>query len=185
MNLRLRTAALSAIAIATAGLLNVTGAAPARAAEGQTCKDPVITGTIERTTVTGGLGIPVVVAEFNQTGRTDANCPAPLTNNRYKVTFTYDGKTVSSYQSEIEPVYRPTPLGLVRDGTQINFPTLRLPFSGYKNVTITVTSGSKSVFSSVWCRSDEETYDDTILAAEWGGYDTLTGVPRGRVIACP
>ncbi len=187
MNLRLRTAALSAVAIVTAGLLNVTGAAPAQAAEGQTCKDPVITGTLKRVVGESATPFKPVYAEFTQTGRIDVSCPVPLTQNRYKVTFTYDGRTVSSYQSEILPLYRITPLGLVRDGTKIVFPTLRLSFAGYKDVNLTVTSGSKSVFSTVWCRSDEQAYDRYIFAEEWGpdGYNTLTGVPRARVIACP
>ena len=73
----------------------------------------------------------------------------------------------------------------MRVGTRIVFPDLRLSLGGYKDVDLTVTSGSKSVFSNVWCRSDEETYDRHIFTQEWGGYDTLTGVPRGRISPVP
>ena len=190
MNTRLRAAVLSAIAVVTAGLLNVTGAAPAQAlgGQGETCLDPYIHGTIERVVKPNTFGFPTVYAEFNQTGHTEANCPTPLMQYRYKVTFAYDGKIVSSYHSEIQPVYRYTPYGAVREGTTIVFPTLRLPFDGYKNVIITVTSGSKSVLSSVWCRSNELSYDRTITAEEWGadGYSTrYLSVPNAKVNACP
>ena len=148
MNMRIRSVALSAIAIVTAGLLNITGAAPAQAAEGQTCKDPIITGTVKRVVGESATIFKPVYAEFSQTGYTDANCPTTFTDYRYKVTFTYDGRTVSSYQSAIEPVYTFTPRGAYRSGTKIVFPDLRLSWAGYKNATITVTSGSKSVFES-------------------------------------
>ena len=188
MNLRLRTAVMSAVAIVTAGLLNVTAASPARAAEGETCMDPIITGTIERVVTQNNYGLSTVWAEFNQTGHVDATCPTNFTDYRYKVTFTYDGRTVSSYHSDLVPVYDYRPgVGLVRTGTDITFPTLRLSWDGYRNVNLAVTSGSKSKFSSTWCRSNEETYDSSIPAIVWanGGYDTRTGTPRARVIACP
>jgi hypothetical protein len=46
MKTRLRAAALSAIAVVAAGLFNVTTASPAPAAEGETCMDPIIRGSI-------------------------------------------------------------------------------------------------------------------------------------------
>lgn len=185
MNTRLRAAALSVIAVVAAGLLNVTAASPARAAEGQTCKDPVITGTIKRVVGESSTIFKPVYAEFSQEGFTEATCPTTFTDYRYRVSFAYDGRTVASYQSSIEPVYSFTPYGAMRTGTRIVFPTLRMSFAGYKDVTITVTSGSKSALSSVWCRSNEDTYDSQIQVQEWGGYDTLTGTPRGRINACP
>ena len=185
MNLRLRSAALSAIAVVTAGLISATGTAPAHAAEGETCKDPIITGTIERVVTQNSIGLSTVWAEFQQEGFTEAVCPPTFQNVRYRVSFKYDGRTVSSYNTSLEAVYSATPFGLMRTGTRIVFPDLRLSWAGYKAVDLTVTSGSKSVFSNVWCRSDEETYDRHIFTEEWGGYDTLTGVPRGKTIACP
>jgi hypothetical protein len=191
MNTRIRAAVLSAVAVVAAGLLNVTGAAPAQAlgGQGETCMDPYVRGTIQRVVGQNSFGFPTVYAEFKQTGYTEANCPAPYMQNRYKVTFAYDGRTVSTYQSEIEPVYRPTPTGFERAGTRIDFPTLRMTFGGYEDVQITVTSGSKSVFSSVWCRSDEVAYEKTINAEQWGadGYSTkfLAGITYAKVNACP
>ncbi len=185
MNKRLRAAVLSATAVVVGGLLSITTASPASAADGDTCMDPVITGTITRVVGESATMFKPIYAEFNQQGYTSANCPTAYTDYRYRVTFTYDGRTVSSYQSAIEPVYAYSPRGAVRSGTRIVFPTLRLSFAGYKDVTITVTSGSKSAFSSTWCRSNEDTYDSEILKEEWSGYDTLTGVPRARINACP
>ena len=78
MNMRLRAAVLSAVAVVTAGLLNVTGAAPASAAEGETCKDPIITGTISRVVGESARPLKPVYAEFKQEGYTDANCPTAL-----------------------------------------------------------------------------------------------------------
>lgn len=185
MNKRVRAAVLSAVAVVSAGLINITGAAPAQAAEGQTCKDPIISGTIKRVVGESQTMFKPVYAEFQQSGYTSANCPTYFTDYRYRVTFTYDGRNVSAYNTELEPVYGYQAGRLVRTGTRIVFPTLRLSFAGYKDVDLAVTSGSKASWSSVWCRSDEAIYDRHIFTQEWGGYDTLTGVPRGRTIACP
>lgn len=182
---RLRAAVLAAVAVVTAGLLNVTTPAPARAAEGDTCMDPIISGTISRVLGESATIFKPIYAEFKQSGFTSASCPTTFTDYRYRITFTYDGRTVSAYNTELQPVYTRTAGGFVRTGTKIVFPTLRLSFAGYKNATITVTSGSKSSFSSVWCRSNEETYDSQILTEQWSGYDTVTGVPRARINACP
>lgn len=186
MRTRVRAAVLSAIAVVTAGLLNVTTATPAKAAEGDTCMDPIISGTISRVVGESTTMFKPVYAEFVQEGYTSATCPTNYTDYRYRVTFTYDGRTVSAYNTELEPVYDYRPgQGFVRVGTRIVFPTLRLSFAGYQTVDLAVTSGSKSRFSSTWCRSNEETYDSTIDASQWGGYETLTGVPRAKINACP
>lgn len=185
MNKRLRAAVLSAVAVVTAGLLNVTTASPANAADGATCMDPVITGTIHKDGFTDPNGITFNYAEFNQSGFTSAICPTTFTEYRYKVTYTYDGRTVSAYNTDLQPTYRRTAYGLERSGTRIVFPTLKLFYSGHKDVSLAVTSGSKSVYSSVWCRSNEETYDSVIPKEQWTDYDTEVGVPRARTIACP
>ena len=101
------------------------------------------------------------------------------------MTFTYDGRTVAAYNTSLEPVYGYQSGRWTRTGTRIVFPTLRLSWDGYQTVKLAVTSGSKLASSSYWCRSNEETYDSTILTDSWGGYDTTTGVPRARINACP
>lgn len=185
MNTRLRAAVLSVVAVVAAALLNVTASAPARAAEGQTCKDPIISGSITKVIGDSPTIFKPIYAEFEQSGFTEATCPTTLTDYRYRVAFTYDGRTVSAYNTDLVPVYSFTSSGWVRSGTRIVFPTLRLSWAGYKNVNLAVTSGSKSALSSTWCRSNEDTYDSTILTDQWSGYNTLTGVPRARIIACP
>ncbi len=185
MNKRVRAAVLSAVAALTAGLLNVTTAAPANAADGDTCMDPVVTGTIKKVSMTDPNGFTLNATEFNQTGFTSANCPTTFTEYRYKIMYTYDGRTVTAYNTDLQPSYTLTPSGLVRNGTRIIFPTLRMAYGGHKDVSLRVTSGSKSVFSNVWCRSNEEAYDSVIKKEQWADYDTVVGVPRSRINACP
>ena len=185
MNKRIRAAALSAIAVVAAGLLNFTTSSPANAAEGKTCMDPVITGSIARVVGESQTPWKPVYAEFTQSGYTNGFCPTFFTDYRYRVTFTYDGRTVAAYNTSLEPVYGYQSGRWTRTGTRIVFPTLRLSWDGYQTVKLAVTSGSKLASSSYWCRSNEETYDSTILTDSWGGYDTTTGVPRARINACP
>ncbi len=187
MNLRLRAAVLAATAAITAGLLNVTAAAPARAADGNTCMDPIIETSISRVVGESSTIFKPVYTEFKQSGYTSANCPTNFTDYRYRISYAYDGRTVATYNSDLQPVYAPTPSGWTRSGTRIVFPTLRLSFGGYKDVVMTVTAGSKSVFSSTWCRSNEETSDYLITTADWSDFSTETapGVPRGKINACP
>ena len=185
MKTRLRAAVLSAVAVVAAGLISTTTAAPAQAAEGKTCMDPIISGTIQRVVGESSTPLKPIYAEFQQSGYIEAACPAYPVDYRYKVTFTYGGRTVAAYNSELKPVYGFESGGWRQVATRIVFPTLRLNWDGYRNVNLQVTSGSKSVFSSTWCRSDEQSYDSTILVDSWAGYDTRTGTPRARVIACP
>lgn len=185
MKTRLRAAVLSLVALVAIGVVNVSTAAPAGAAEGETCKDPVISGSITRVVGESATIFKPIYAEFAQSGFTKASCPSTFTDYRYKVSFAYDGRTVATYNSDLVPVYTYSSGGWVRTGTRIVFPTVRLSWGGYQDVTITVTSGSKSSFSSTWCRSDEQAYDSFISVESWGGYDTLTGVPRARIISCP
>jgi hypothetical protein len=187
MKTRLRAAALSAIAVVAAGLFNVTTASPAPAAEGETCMDPIIRGSISRVVGESATIFKPVYAEFKQSGYISAICPTPLTDYRYRVSYAYDGRTVATYHSDLQPIYSPTPSGWTRTGTKIVFPTLRLSFGGYEDVTMTVTAGFRSVYSSTWCRSNEEASEYLITVAEWTGYDTesVPGVPRSRINACP
>jgi hypothetical protein len=190
MTLRLRhlLAALSA----TAAVLTTTvvAATPASAADptGSTCMDPTFQGSIERGTRTSSMGIPIVVVKFNAVGYTSAICPTTFTQYRYRAAFTYDGRTTSAYQSSLEPVYSYSSSGWVRTGTRIVFPEQTLTYDGYGNVHLAVTSGSKSVFDSTWCRSNEETWDyDFIWLGGTRYFDTeqADGVPRSKVSACP
>lgn len=185
MKTRLRAVVLSVIALVATAVVNISSAGPVEAAEGKVCKDPVISGSITRVVGESSTFLKPVYAEFAQSGFTEASCPTTFTDYRYRISFAYDGRTVATYNSDLEPVYDLTPTGWVRSGTRIVFPTLRLSWAGYKTVTITVTSGSKSSFSSTWCRSEEESYDSTILVDSWSGYDTLSGVPRAKINACP
>ncbi len=186
--LRLLLLALTATIALVASTFVV--AAPASAdPTGSTCMDPTIEGTFARSTVTNSYGIPIQVVKFNAVGYTSANCPTTFTSYRYKAAFTYNGHTTSAYHSSIEPVYGYSHGGWGRTGTRIEFPEQTLAFNGYKSVDLAVTSGSKSVFSSVWCRSNEETWDYHFawLPANVQPFNTATadGVPRGKINACP
>jgi hypothetical protein len=183
---RLRIALLSAVTLVAVGLCNVTMSTPAHAAgDGNTCMDPVITGTVEKASIVDQYGHTLNFARFTQSGFTSANCPPPLVDYRYKVTYNYDGRTSSVYNTDLQPSYRLTPQGLVRNGTKIIFPSVLMSFSGYKDVAATVTSGSKSVLSNTWCRSNETAYDYVIKKEQWLDWQTIDGVPRGRINACP
>lgn len=183
---------LLAALFATVAVVTTMGvtAAPAHAdPTGSSCMDPTIDGSFTKDTVTNSLGLTVWVVKFNAVGYTDANCPTALTEYRYRAAFTYNGHTTSAYHSDLDPVYTYTPLGLTRTGTRIEFPEQTLPFAGFKSVDLAVTSGSKSRFSSVWCRSNEDTWDYhfTWLPSTTVTFDTayVDGVPRGKVSACP
>ncbi len=185
--LRLVLPALAtAIAVATTTFV----AAPAHAdPTGATCMDPTIEGSFAKGTATSSFGLQISVVKFNAVGYTSANCPSAFTEYRYKAAFTYNGKTTSAYQSSIEPVYAYSAGGWQRTGTRILFPEQTLAFNGYKSVDLAVTSGSKSVFSSVWCRSNEDTWDYHFswLPATVHTFDTASvdGVPRGKINSCP
>jgi|GEM_PF-4407454 len=186
---RLRLALLTVVALVAAGLFSVTTTAPAaHAAEdltGTTCLDPHISGTF--TKLPQPRGALFTQAEFTATGFTSANCPTLFTDYRYKVAFTYNGQTVSSYHAAIKPIYN---INGVRQGTRIEFPAQRVFFSGFTAVDLAFTGGSKSVFTSTWCRSNEQTWDYGWLwpsGSHSFAYDTAPadGVPRARINACP
>ena len=184
---------LLALATTIAVVTTTFVAAPSAHADptGTTCMDPTIEGSIVKTTVTNSMGLQVVVVKFSAVGFTSANCPTSFTNYRYKAAFTYKGHTTSAYESSIEPAYGPSPsgMGLTRVGTRIEFPDQTLSYQGPGPVNLAVTAGSKSVFSSTWCRSNEETWDYQlwVLPSQTFNYDTATvdGTPRGKINACP
>ena len=156
---------------------------------GSSCMDPTIEGTFSKGSVTNAYGLTISVVKFNAVGYTSADCPTTFTDYRYKAAFSYNGRTTSAYHSSIEPVYGYSSGAFVRVGTRIEFPEQTLAFQGYKDVDLAVTSGSKSKFTSTWCRSNEETWDyhyvwfpSTVVTFDTGESD---GTPRGRINACP
>jgi hypothetical protein len=186
---RLRFALMSVAALLVTALLGVVPSGPAQASAGQTCMDPDISGSYTKT-VKNFNGIPVTVVRFSAEGHTSANCPTALTDYRYKLAYTYNGNTVSTYQDSIDPVYGFRNGSYQRIGTSISFPDQTLTFAGYKPVSLAVTAGSKSTLSSVWCRSNEETTDYQFSwptgQTSWG-FTTAddAGVPRAKIQACP
>ncbi len=187
---RLRQLLVALAATAAVASTTVVLAAPADASGGDTCMDPHLTGTFTKGSHTTPNGLTVAVVKFNAVGYTSANCPGTYVDYRYRAAFTYNGQTTSAYHSEIEPVYGYRSGAFVRMGTRIRFPEQRLNFTGYKDVVLAVTSGSKSAFTSTWCRSNEETSEYLLTwppSTTTVAFDTADreGVPRARVNACP
>ncbi len=190
MTQRLRQLLLTLAISVGVALATVVVSPPAHAdPTGSSCMDPTIEGSFAKGSVTNSYGMTISVVKFNAVGFTSANCPTSWTDYRYKAAFTYNGSTTSAYHSSIEPVYGYRSGQLVRTGTRIEFPEQTLAFQGYKNVDLAVTAGSKSVFTSTWCRSNEETWDyhyvwlhSTVVTFDTAHSD---GTPRARVNACP